>query len=285
MRLIKKIASTLVFAIVLMSVFVGLPLAEEEPVRRSYLNIEKPEPPKWYGAINLKPHNFTCISAKVKALWNKINSFDYWDFVVGCIGVGKYSPLVGWETFQVGVVQDNKGLRLYIEIKSRKESFEKFYPAVVGEVYDLQIEFITDRFLVGSVGEHEASMYFYEDCDPERFGVAQAESGDPSNTLKEYIFDIQYDGKLWGDDILVHEDRPYQVILKSLFSTIQGDANSDYSVDMYDAGEISAHWHQKLDGKWWDGPEGYDKSVDLTHDGEINFDDVGRVQAFWQWSW
>ena len=64
--------------------------------------------------------------------------------------------------------------------------------------------------------------------------------------------------------------------------TIPGDINGDRTVDIYDAGQISAHWHSP---PFPDGPLGYDPYADINNDGKINILDVAILNVNWHKSW
>ena len=53
--------------------------------------------------------------------------------------------------------------------------------------------------------------------------------------------------------------------------TIPGDINGDRTVDISDAGQISAHWHSP---PFPDGPLGYDPIVDINNDGKTKILDA-----------
>ncbi|MGD8505598.1 MAG: dockerin type I domain-containing protein [Candidatus Bathyarchaeota archaeon] len=59
--------------------------------------------------------------------------------------------------------------------------------------------------------------------------------------------------------------------------TIPGDVNGDRIVDIFDIGEISAHWHPGPPV----GPLGFDTSADVNSDGAIDIFDVGIASAHW----
>jgi len=59
--------------------------------------------------------------------------------------------------------------------------------------------------------------------------------------------------------------------------TIQGDANGDGVVDIFDIGSISAHWYPGPPI----GPLGYDEEADLNLDGSIDIFDIGICSAHW----
>lgn len=61
---------------------------------------------------------------------------------------------------------------------------------------------------------------------------------------------------------------------------LEGDANQDGVVNIFDIATISAHWYPGPPI----GPLGYDLTADLNLDGAVNIHDVGIVSANWEQS-
>ncbi|MGD8505665.1 MAG: dockerin type I domain-containing protein [Candidatus Bathyarchaeota archaeon] len=60
-----------------------------------------------------------------------------------------------------------------------------------------------------------------------------------------------------------------------------GDVNVDHVVDIFDIGEISAHWYPGPPI----GPMGYDAKADINGDGAVDIFDIGIVSSCWGESW
>lgn len=58
---------------------------------------------------------------------------------------------------------------------------------------------------------------------------------------------------------------------------IPGDVNGDRTVDIFDIGEISAHWYPGPPI----GPLGYDANADINDDGAVDILDIGIVSSHW----
>lgn len=67
----------------------------------------------------------------------------------------------------------------------------------------------------------------------------------------------------------------------TILVTIQGDVNGDRTVDILDAGLLSAHWYPGPPI----GPLGYNANVDINNDGNIDITDQAVVNAYWHQSW
>jgi hypothetical protein len=63
--------------------------------------------------------------------------------------------------------------------------------------------------------------------------------------------------------------------------TIPGDVNGDRIVDIFDIGEISAHWHPGPPI----GPLGFAANADVNGDGAVDIFDVGIASSHWGESW
>jgi len=63
--------------------------------------------------------------------------------------------------------------------------------------------------------------------------------------------------------------------------TIPGDVNGDRTVNIVDAGVISAHWYPGPPA----GPLGYDLDADINRDGSVDIFDAAIANLNWQKSW
>ena len=63
----------------------------------------------------------------------------------------------------------------------------------------------------------------------------------------------------------------------AVFVNYAGDVNNDGTINVLDAGVISAHWYPGPPT----GPSGYDLNADLSNDGTINILDSGMVSNNW----
>lgn len=83
-----------------------------------------------------------------------------------------------------------------------------------------------------------------------------------------------YDASTKTLELKVTHNGPTQIIIDW---RMPGDVNGDGTVDILDAGEVSAHWYLGPPI----GPLGYDLNADLNYDGAVNIFDAAIVSAYW----